>query len=67
MPASNREWWERKLDGNKRRDRLADESLAVAGWVAVRIWEHEDVVEAADRVERTFHDRVRAARDGTSH
>jgi DNA mismatch endonuclease (patch repair protein) len=52
MPAANREWWQKKLERNKERDRQTDEALAVAGWTSVRIWEHEDALEAADRVEK---------------
>jgi DNA mismatch endonuclease (patch repair protein) len=52
MPAANREWWKRKLQRNTERDRDADEALARAGWATVRIWEHEDALQAADRVEQ---------------
>jgi hypothetical protein len=33
------------------RDRRTDESLAQAGWEVVRVWEHEEPIAAADRVE----------------
>lgn len=41
MPESNREFWERKLNGNKIRDKLVNKTLKVAGWKVIRIWEHE--------------------------
>ncbi|NGP07805.1 very short patch repair endonuclease [Rhodococcus sp. 14C212] len=50
-PKNNAEWWAAKLAGNVARDRDTDAALAAAGWTAVRIWEHEDPVEAADRVQ----------------
>src|SRR3977135_1475808 len=37
--------------GNRARDRDTDSRLADAGWVSVRVWEHEDPAEAARRVE----------------
>lgn len=61
MPAANRAWWRAKLERNKERDRQAGEALTSAGWTAVRIWEHEDTSEAADRIERTVREaRIQA-------
>jgi DNA mismatch endonuclease, patch repair protein len=51
LPKSNREWWVAKLAANVERDRDTDARLQDAGWVVVRVWEHEAVAEAADRVE----------------
>lgn len=51
-PKANGDWWAAKLTANVARDRDTDARLAVAGWTVVRIWEHEPVGEAADRVER---------------
>lgn len=50
IPKNNREWWLRKLEANVRRDRDVDLKLARAGWLVVRIWEHEDPEEAAAKV-----------------
>lgn len=47
---ANATFWADKVSGNRARDRDTDERLAAAGWVSVRIWEHEDPVVAADRV-----------------
>lgn len=46
----NAEWWAAKLQRNVARDREQDLALAEAGWIVVRVWEHEDVDAAADRV-----------------
>ncbi|MCQ4120390.1 very short patch repair endonuclease [Rhodococcus tibetensis] len=51
FPKNNAEWWADKLAGNVTRDRDTDARLAESGWTVVRIWEHEDPVEAADRVQ----------------
>lgn len=50
-PKNNAEWWAEKLSGNVERDRATDAALVAAGWEVVRIWEHEDPVSAADRVQ----------------
>lgn len=56
MPATNRDYWEPKLEGNVVRDRQTDDLLRADGWTVVRVWEHELAVEAATRIE----DAVRA-------
>lgn len=56
-PKSNAEWWERKLRRNQERDAETDLALREQGWEVVRIWEHEDPVEAADRVEEAVSSR----------
>jgi DNA mismatch endonuclease (patch repair protein) len=57
-PKSNREYWDRKLAGNKLRDRLVTRTLRLAGWRVVRIWQHELKSEREyrllRRLERTF-------------
>lgn len=57
-PRTNAEYWNAKLARNVARDRLNDAALAAAGWHVVRVWEHEDAAQAADRVEAA----LRAAR-----
>lgn len=49
-PRTNSEWWQWKLARNVARDRDTDRLLQDAGWRVVRVWEHENVEEAADRV-----------------
>jgi DNA mismatch endonuclease (patch repair protein) len=43
-------YWPEKIERNRRRDRDTDSRLAAAGWTVVRIWEHEEVADAAARV-----------------
>lgn len=57
-PASNAQWWAEKLAGNVARDRATDLALTAAGWLVVRVWEHEDAETAARRIT----DVVRARR-----
>lgn len=60
-PVANAEWWQAKLNRNRARDRATDEALLAAGWAVVRVWEHENPVEAADRVEAVVATRRSAA------
>jgi DNA mismatch endonuclease, patch repair protein len=50
MPKTNRKWWRAKLRANVKRDRHSDQLLQDLGWRVVRVWEHEDPVDAAQRV-----------------
>lgn len=50
-PKNNAEWWAEKLAGNVARDRETDAALAAAGWQVIRVWEHEDAILAANRVQ----------------
>lgn len=51
-PAStNPDFWQKKLQGNTARDRHTNDALAAAGWTVIRVWEHEDMSEAATRIE----------------
>lgn len=56
-PKANSEWWADKLDTNVRRDRDTDQRLAEAGWLVIRVWEHEDMTEAATRIEEAVRAR----------
>lgn len=56
-PKANRSWWVEKLSANVERDRATDRELEALGWLVVRVWEHEETIEAADRVERTVRER----------
>jgi len=59
MPKNNREWWQAKLEANARRDLDTDDALAKAGWMAVRIWEHEEPRVAAANVAELLANRNR--------
>ena len=49
-PKANADWWREKLQRNRRRDRDTDERLVEAGWLVLRVWEHEPVTEAVGRI-----------------
>ena len=58
VASANAKFWADKVEGNRARDRDTDSRLADAGWVSVRIWEHEDAAEAAQRVEDVVRART---------
>lgn len=49
-PASNELYWHPKIAANRARDEDTDLRLGASGWKVVRVWEHEDVAEAAERI-----------------
>jgi DNA mismatch endonuclease (patch repair protein) len=49
-PKTNAEFWNAKIEGNKRRDHQTDELLVEAGWTVLRFWEHEPATDCAARV-----------------
>jgi len=66
LPESNTAWWLAKLEANVLRDRRADARLIALGWEVLRVWEHEDPAEAADRVEGLVRSRTAQARTSSS-
>ena len=56
-PKENAAFWRDKIEANRRRDADTDARLAEAGWLVVRVWEHEDPLEAARRVEGVIRGR----------
>jgi DNA mismatch endonuclease, patch repair protein len=57
VPKANAAWWQSKLDANRARDHRTNEALSAAGWAVLRVWEHEDPTEAAQRVHRLVMSR----------
>lgn len=49
-PQANATWWETKLARNVERDEDTNRLLSEAGWTVVRVWEHENPDEAAERI-----------------
>jgi DNA mismatch endonuclease (patch repair protein) len=50
LPKNNREWWANKLSANVARDRDTDRQLTESGWRVVRLWEHQDMEQAAAEI-----------------
>jgi DNA mismatch endonuclease Vsr len=60
-PKNNAAWWREKIEANVARDRDTDRRLFEVGWKVLRVWEHEPIETAADRIE----DLVRTERSHT--
>ncbi|BAH31032.1 very short patch repair endonuclease [Rhodococcus erythropolis] len=54
FPKNNAQWWTDKLAANVVRDRDTDARLTEQGWTVIRIWEHEDPLVAAERVQKAL-------------
>jgi DNA mismatch endonuclease (patch repair protein) len=50
VAVTNARFWADKVDANRRRDRDTDQRLQDAGWIVVRVWEHENPVAVAERI-----------------
>jgi DNA mismatch endonuclease (patch repair protein) len=56
-PKHNSEFWRAKIEANRLRDRDTDARLTADGWAVVHVWEHEDPLAAAARVEDLLRER----------
>ena len=43
-------WWLRKLGGNHRRYRRKRKALVEMGWLAIPVWEHQNMDASATRI-----------------
>lgn len=41
LPKNNQEFWAKKLQQNKDRDKFVTRELRKLGWKVIRVWEHE--------------------------
>jgi DNA mismatch endonuclease (patch repair protein) len=58
MPRANEAFWQDKLGRNRDRDATVNDLLTAAGWTVVRVWEHEEIEPAADRVEAAVRESL---------
>jgi DNA mismatch endonuclease, patch repair protein len=56
LPATNSEFWQRKLQRNFERDRVVNRQLKNAGWRIVRVWQHDlkEPVRVVRKLRRTL-------------
>nr|WP_207933221.1 very short patch repair endonuclease [Actinomadura sp. GC306] len=54
----NSQFWNDKISNNRVRDQDTDVRLADAGWLVIRVWEHEDPGEAAVRIAQAVRGRL---------
>jgi DNA mismatch endonuclease (patch repair protein) len=60
-PKENAAFWKNKIEANQRRDADTDSRLTGAGWLVIRIWEHEEPLAAALRIAEVVRSRRAAA------
>lgn len=60
-PKSNVDWWRRKIRQNVQRDQDTNKRLCDLGWRVLRIWEHENPKDAAQRVLQVYRALLKAA------
>jgi len=65
-PATNDWYWHDKIERNRERDSDTDRQLAGAGWIVVRVWEHEAVTEAAAGVATVVAQQRKCSRVSSS-
>lgn len=59
IPETNREYWEKKILRNKKRDLEVNDHYRKKGWRVLRVWEHEvkeDPERVVDGIIRFFED-----------
>jgi DNA mismatch endonuclease Vsr len=55
MPKTNTEYWEKKIQKNRERDKLVNKTLKKDGWKVLRFWESaikKDVNKIVDRIKK---------------
>jgi DNA mismatch endonuclease (patch repair protein) len=56
-PRNNADWWRSKIEANRTRDADTDLRLLEAGWLSIRVWEHEIPAVAATRIAPLVRER----------
>ncbi len=59
-PRGNAAFWRAKIERNRARDAAATDALRATGWTVIRCWEHENLGQVAEAIDRAW----RAARRG---
>ncbi|MEW8384299.1 MAG: very short patch repair endonuclease [Candidatus Thiodiazotropha taylori] len=49
-PKANAGFWRKKIETNRERDQDTNSRLEAEGWQVIRVWEHENPAEAANRI-----------------
>lgn len=58
-PKANAAWWRDKIAANVARDRDTVARLEEAGWLVVRVWEHEAISDSMSRIAAAVDNRRR--------
>lgn len=60
------DYWKEKIGRNRRRDQKNFRALRRAGWMVIRVWEHEvkaDSEACVDRIEEAVRSRLKCSKD----
>lgn len=57
-PKANADWWRAKIETTQARDADTSRRLEDAGWVVIRVWEHEPPDEAVERIAAVVRERL---------
>jgi DNA mismatch endonuclease (patch repair protein) len=57
---ANPEYWSSKIERNRSRDAETDRLLSEAGWIVVRVWEHDAPELAVELISSVLRNRRRA-------
>ncbi|MFC1438013.1 very short patch repair endonuclease [Streptacidiphilus sp. N1-10] len=57
LATAHSDYWQEKLRKNRERDLDTNQKLTEAGWLVIRVWEHEDPVVAAQMVASAVRER----------
>jgi DNA mismatch endonuclease (patch repair protein) len=60
IPNLNAGYWRPKIAATAARDAITDRELSQAGWKVIRVWEHETVGSAVERIARVVRSRLQA-------
>ena len=58
-PRTNSDYWGPKIQRNRERDQITDRLLTDAGWLSIRVWEHQDPTEAAASIAEAVRRRTK--------
>ena len=50
LPKTNTDYWIPKFERNKKRDEMNQNLLESDGWVVLRLWEHETMIEMYSKI-----------------
>lgn len=59
--STHADFWNGKRVENAARDQRTNDALSQAGWLCVRVWEHENMAIVADRIAELLHTSVTAS------
>jgi DNA mismatch endonuclease (patch repair protein) len=56
-PRTNSSYWRPKIARNRARDNETTEALETHGWLVIRVWEHEALTDAVERIAAAINRR----------